>query len=277
MLISITDHLSWLHRSCMRTRKQTALAYRHPQTRHRESGLSIRSERTSRLLDRQLRRMSVSQAKNRCAVLSLRDQYKRQQTTRAHAAVHLGRIPSPASVLAQQIQGFPASPPAEFGKWFPGLTSSGTATDKPRLRILCFPNAGSAEDMYTGEGTGIRRAPSPLLVCPFRDCATCSCAVCDLLHWVSCNLLRSAQGWCRVNAAECLAVQPPGRAMRNKEEPAGTAAELAAQLLPVVASRLQQTPYIVRRLRSPHACCAKATLVNSSFAELPLHLHDQTE
>ena len=33
-----------------------------------------------------------------------------------------------------------------------------------RLVVLCFPNAGSAEDMYTSEGTGRRRAPSPLLV-----------------------------------------------------------------------------------------------------------------
>ena len=31
-------------------------------------------------------------------------------------------------------------------------------------RVLCFPNAGSAEDMYTSEGTGARRAASPLLV-----------------------------------------------------------------------------------------------------------------
>lgn len=30
--------------------------------------------------------------------------------------------------------------------------------------MLCFPNAGNAEDMYTSEGTGVRRAPSPLLV-----------------------------------------------------------------------------------------------------------------
>ena len=32
--------------------------------------------------------------------------------------------------------------------------------------MLCFANAGSAEDMYTSEGTGNRRAPSPMLVCP---------------------------------------------------------------------------------------------------------------
>ena len=54
-----------------------------------------------------------------------------------------------------------------------------------------------------------------------------------------------AQEWCRANGAECLAVQPPGRAMRNKEKPVNSAAELAAQLLPIVASRLRQTPYIV--------------------------------
>ena len=53
------------------------------------------------------------------------------------------------------------------------------------------------------------------------------------------------QEWCRAKGAECLAVQPPGRAMRNKEKLKNSAAELAAQLLPVVALRLQQTPYIV--------------------------------
>ena len=30
--------------------------------------------------------------------------------------------------------------------------------------MLCFPSAGSAEDMFTSEGTGARKAPSPLLV-----------------------------------------------------------------------------------------------------------------
>ena len=33
-----------------------------------------------------------------------------------------------------------------------------------RLQVLCFPNAGSAEDMYTSEGSGPRRVSSPLLV-----------------------------------------------------------------------------------------------------------------
>ena len=81
--------------------------------------------------------------------------------------------------------------------------------------MLCFPNAGNAEDMYTSEGTGVRRAPSPLLE------------------------------WCRANGAECLAVQYPGRSLRSKEPFASSAAALAAQLVPVVASRLQDTPYVV--------------------------------
>jgi hypothetical protein len=33
-----------------------------------------------------------------------------------------------------------------------------------RYTVLCFPPAGCAEDMFTSEGTGARKAPSPLLV-----------------------------------------------------------------------------------------------------------------
>ena len=33
-----------------------------------------------------------------------------------------------------------------------------------RMRVACFHNAGSAEDMFTSEGTGVRKAASPLLV-----------------------------------------------------------------------------------------------------------------
>lgn len=70
-----------------------------------------------------------------------------------------------ALILFLQLQAaFPAPPAADFQKWFPGLPASKTATDAPRWRVLCFPNAGNAEDMYTNEGTGVRRAPSPLLV-----------------------------------------------------------------------------------------------------------------
>ena len=97
-----------------------------------------------------------------------------------------------------------------FARWFPGLALSRTASKQPRcltrwflhvyrcpfcskvrssltmrplfhamtlllgrMRVLCFSNAGSAEDMYTNEGTGPRRAPSPLLV---RPCSAWCCA-----------------------------------------------------------------------------------------------------
>lgn len=33
-----------------------------------------------------------------------------------------------------------------------------------RVRVVCFHSAGCAEDMFSSEGTGTRRAPSPLLV-----------------------------------------------------------------------------------------------------------------
>lgn len=110
---------------------------------------------------------------------------------------------------------FPEPSPEDFAKWFPGLPHSKTACENPRWRVLCFANAGSAEDMYTSEGTGTRRAPSPLLE------------------------------WCRENAAECLAVQLPGHMMRGGEPFLTSPQEVAAQLLPVVASRIQDTPYVV--------------------------------
>lgn len=81
--------------------------------------------------------------------------------------------------------------------------------------MLCFANAGNAEDMYTSEGTGPRRAPSPLLE------------------------------WCRAAGAECLAAQLPGRAMRLGEPRLASCREAAAALLPVLASRLAEAPYVV--------------------------------
>ncbi|PRW20885.1 Monothiol glutaredoxin- chloroplastic [Chlorella sorokiniana] len=119
------------------------------------------------------------------------------------------------SSLADLAAHFPPPDAETFRKWFPGLALSRTACDNPRLRVLCFPNAGNAEDMYTSEGTGVRRAPSPLL------------------------------DWCRANVAECLAVQPPGRNTRSREPPFTACRDLAAALLPVVASRLLDAPYVV--------------------------------
>ncbi len=55
----------------------------------------------------------------------------------------------------------------------------------------------------------------------------------------------AGQGWCRSNGAECLAMQPPGRNMRMKEACITTCRQMTAALLPVLAPKLQQTPYIV--------------------------------
>ena len=46
-------------------------------------------------------------------------------------------------------------------------------------------------------------------------------------------------------------MQPPGRNMRMREQPITTCQHMAAALLPVVASRLCNTPYIVRRFNMP--------------------------
>lgn len=111
--------------------------------------------------------------------------------------------------------GFAPPPEAAFDAAFPGLARSQTACERPRLRVVAFPNAGSAEDMYTSEGTGVRRASSPLL------------------------------DWCRANGAEVLAVQLPGRALRSKEPYTRSAQEVAAALVPLLGSRLADTPYVL--------------------------------
>ena len=41
---------------------------------------------------------------------------------------------------------------------------SGAEVRESRARVVAFPCAGSAEDMYSVEGTGVRKAASPLLV-----------------------------------------------------------------------------------------------------------------
>uniref|UniRef100_A0A1D2ACU8 Thioesterase domain-containing protein n=1 Tax=Auxenochlorella protothecoides TaxID=3075 RepID=A0A1D2ACU8_AUXPR len=139
----------------------------------------------------------------------------------------------------------PTFPPPEaevFRTWFPGLPLSRTASEKPALLVLCFPSAGTSEDTYTSEGTGVRRAPSPLL------------------------------DWCRANNAECLAVQPPGRNLRSKHAFADSAASLAKELLPVVASRLASTPYVIVG-HSLGTWLAFELLSAARDAGLPLPLH----
>ena len=73
------------------------------------------------------------------------------------------------------------------------------------------------------------------------------------------RVLRCLQEWCRGNAAELLAVQPPGRNMRMREQPITTCRHMAAALLSVVASRLTTTPYVVSG-HSAYPCLAPATI-----------------
>ena len=119
---------------------------------------------------------------------------------------------SPSSLRAK----FPEPDEDAFRAWFPGLRRTSTEfvdpeangkfifisstraialtscyvylTGKPRFRVIAWPNAGNAEDMYTNDSNVNQRLPtSPLL------------------------------DWCRKNGAEMLAVQLPGRANRLRE------------------------------------------------------------
>lgn len=60
------------------------------------------------------------------------------------------------------------------------------------------------------------------------------------------------QEWCSAHGVECLAVQPPGRLLRGREPPFTRCCDIAEALLPVVASKLIDTPYVVRRGRNSH-------------------------
>ncbi|KAI8463499.1 MAG: Alpha/Beta hydrolase protein [Monoraphidium minutum] len=113
-----------------------------------------------------------------------------------------GGAPGPGGdAVPQQARVWEEPSPEELRKWFPALKPE--ALQSASAVVLCFPNSGSAEDMYSSEGTGARRAPSPLLE------------------------------WCRARGAALMAVQPPGRALRSKEPPLPDLRALAAALLPV--------------------------------------------
>jgi hypothetical protein len=115
--------------------------------------------------------------------------------------------PTPAPPAAKQTlpKLFPVSD-AVFKTWFPAVHQ--TACARPKLRLVCFPNAGSAENIYTKINRG---KPNTLI------------------------------GWAKENMVEVLAVQPPGREMRRKEPCLGSCKEIAQALFPVLAPRLLQT------------------------------------
>ena len=143
------------------------------------------------------------------------------RTRRSNAHTRLTRFSEPDEVT--------------FRRWFPGFeranapqatfslkkNGDGDAKEKRnvrnvRARVLCWPNAGNAEDVFTSERARVdgvfRTVPSPLV------------------------------SWCRSNDAELLAVQLPGRAVRAKEPAFGSARDAARALMPIVARRLFSAP-----------------------------------
>ena len=117
---------------------------------------------------------------------------------------------------------FPEPDDATFKRWFPGFERAnavandgdelrGKGKKKVTARVLCWPNAGNAEDVFTSERArvdgALRTVPSPLLE------------------------------WCRRRGAELFAVQLPGRAARTREPAFRCAREAAAALMAVIATR----------------------------------------
>jgi len=128
------------------------------QTPQHESGRSPGSDSTLQVLNsRHCQQTAIAVRNRRCVPVMT------HMSDRLHLSCAWGQG-SRTAVPAQHCPAFDAPSAADFNRWFPGLAASKTAAAAPRLRILCFPNAGNAEDMYTSEGTGIRRASSPLLV-----------------------------------------------------------------------------------------------------------------
>jgi len=99
---------------------------------------------------------------------------------------------------------------AELKRWFPARTPAPAGSPPPRLRLVCFPNAGSAENVYTGmEGRGAARKPNPFAL------------------------------WASGAGVELAAVQYPGREGRRAETPLASARELAGALLPPLLTVLR--------------------------------------
>jgi len=107
---------------------------------------------------------------------------------------------------------------AEFTKWFPASAQKRFEAfnpPNPSVVVICFPNAGNSEDVYSSEGSGARRQPSAVIE------------------------------WCKANNGQLLSVQYPGRYARKAEGFIDTAQEMAEGLLPVLAPVMKSTPYYI--------------------------------
>ncbi|WIA19313.1 hypothetical protein OEZ85_003946 [Tetradesmus obliquus] len=172
-------------------------------------------------------------------------QQQQQQQQQQHQQQQRQDI-SLAEQLSQLSLRFPTTgvDAAAFRAWFPGLALSKTDVAQPQAVVLCFHSSGNAEDMFTSEGTGSRRAPSPLLeLCraqrwrllaaqlPGRGLRAKEAPLETLQVSMVNRALPSA-------TAAAMAAQLPGRGLRAKEPPLGTLQEVAQQLLPLVAPAL---------------------------------------
>ena len=106
---------------------------------------------------------------------------------------------------------------SEFDKWFPNYKKTKCAPPlRPRLRLVAFPSAGSAENIYMGDdrtafdGAARGRRENTLVA------------------------------WARAHGVELLCAQPPGRELRFKEPRLPSAAAVAAAVLPTLAPLLAE-------------------------------------
>lgn len=101
--------------------------------------------------------------------------------------------------------------------WFPQAKQ--TATEAPRLRLVTFPNAGSAENVYTGSDKTAFNGESGR-----RD-----------------NALMK---WAKASKVEVYAAQPPGREMRIRETPCTTAKAIAEGCFAAIEKTLFAEPAV---------------------------------
>jgi len=155
----------------------------------------------------------------------------------------------PASVASTAIPKveLAGSTDEEMLKWFPKLKSQ--LDHCGGIRVLCFHNAGSTEDVYTGKTKVYGR--------PIQSNA--------LMKWAETS-----------KRSQILSAALPGRPGPRADEPhLRTAQEVAATITPVVAHALQaspDSPYAVI-CHSMGTLCAFETLQLLRAAGLPMPVH----
>eukprot|EP00955_Chlamydomonas_euryale_P044399 352884-Chlamydomonas_euryale.AAC.4 len=125
--------------------------------------------------------------------------------------LRLGGGPGPAApaMLPSELPAPSASIVAPAAAGAAAAAGANAVAGSPAVAVLAFPPSGCAEDIFSSEGTGARRAPSPLLA------------------------------WLAARRGVLLAAQAPGRAARSAEAPCGDAAGMAAAVLRALGGGIQ--------------------------------------